>query len=46
MNFSRPRGVILIDDDDDFREALLERLQLEDLEVQAFASAEAALKMI
>lgn len=46
MNFSRPRCVTLVDDDDDFRSALLERLQLEDLEVQAFASAEAALKVL
>lgn len=46
MNFSRPRCVTLVDDDDDFRNALLERLQLEDLEVQAFASAEAALKVL
>ncbi len=46
MNFSRPRSVTLVDDDDDFREALVERLQLEDLEVQAFASAEAALKVL
>ena len=46
MNFSRPRCVTLIDDDADFREALLERLQLEDLDVQAFASAEAALKVL
>ena len=46
MNFSHPRSVTLIDDDDDFREALVERLQLEDLEVQAFASAEAALKVL
>ncbi len=46
MNFSQPRGVTLIDDDDDFRNALLERLQLEDLEVQAFSSAEAALKAL
>lgn len=46
MNFSHPRCVTLIDDDDDFRDALLERLQLEDLDVQAFASAEAALKVL
>lgn len=46
MNFSQPRSVTLVDDDDDFREALVERLQLEELEVQAFASAEAALKAL
>lgn len=46
MKFSRPRSVTLVDDDNDFREALLERLRLEDLEVQAFASAEAALKAL
>ena len=41
MNFSRPRCVTLIDDDDDFRDALLERLQLEDLEVQALSAGRA-----
>ncbi len=46
MNFAQPRSVILVDDDDDFREALLERLRLEDLDVQAFSSAEAALKAV
>ena len=46
MNVSHPRCVTLVDDDDDFREALVERLQLEELEVQAFASAEAALKAL
>ncbi len=46
MAFSRPRAVVLIDDDDDFRAALEERLRLEDYDVQAHASAEAALKRI
>lgn len=46
MNFSHPRAVALVDDDNDFREALAERLSLEDLDVQAFASAEAALRML
>ncbi len=46
MNFCQPRSVILVDDDADFREALLERLRLEDLDVQAFASAEAALNAV
>lgn len=46
MAFSRPRAVALIDDDDDFRVALEERLRLEDYDVQAHASAEAALKRI
>jgi len=46
MQFCRPRAVALIDDDGDFREALHERLALEAYEVQAFGSAEAALKQI
>lgn len=46
MNFSRPIGVTLVDDDDDFRLALAERLTLEGFEVAAFASAEAALKTL
>lgn len=46
MKFCRPRAVALIDDDGDFREALHERLALEAYEVQAFGSAEAALKRI
>jgi two-component system C4-dicarboxylate transport response regulator DctD len=46
MAFSRPRAIALIDDDDDFRAALSERLTLEAYDVFAFASAEAALKRI
>ena len=46
MDFARPLGVALVDDDDDFRLALAERLSLEGFEVAAFASAEAALKTL
>lgn len=46
MEFCRPRAVALIDDDEDFRAALHERLTLEDYEVHAYPSAEAALKRI
>ncbi|MDP3406221.1 MAG: sigma-54 dependent transcriptional regulator [Brevundimonas sp.] len=46
MNFARPCAVTLIDDDEDFRAALVERLRLQDLEVREFASAEAALKVL
>jgi two-component system C4-dicarboxylate transport response regulator DctD len=46
MDFSQPLGVAIIDDDDDFRSALAERLSLADFEVSSFASAESALKMI
>lgn len=44
MTFASPRAVTLVDDDDDFRLALAERLRLDGLEVRDFASAEAALK--
>lgn len=43
MSFARPRAVTLVDDDDDFRAALVERLRLEGLDVRDFASAETAL---
>lgn len=46
MDFARPRAVALIDDDDDFRTALAERLDLEGFEVSAYQSAEAALKAL
>jgi len=46
MDFSHPLGVALVDDDDDFRSALAERLTLEGFEVSAFASAETALKAL
>ncbi|WP_374276137.1 sigma-54-dependent transcriptional regulator [Brevundimonas sp.] len=40
-----PRGeIVLVDDDDDFRAALAERLMLADFRVRAFHSGEAALK--
>jgi len=43
MDFPRLDAVALIEDDDDFRAALVERLELENLTVHAFRSAEAAL---
>ncbi|MNU29593.1 C4-dicarboxylate transport transcriptional regulatory protein DctD [compost metagenome] len=43
MDFPRLDAVALIEDDDDFRAALVERLELENLTVRAFRSAEAAL---
>jgi two-component system, NtrC family, C4-dicarboxylate transport response regulator DctD len=43
LTFARPLGVTLVDDDQDFRAALAERLRLAGLEVRDFASAEAAL---
>ena len=46
MDFARPRAVALIDDDDDFRTAVAERLELEGFEVSSFRSAEAALKAV
>ncbi|MBU1346872.1 MAG: sigma-54 dependent transcriptional regulator [Alphaproteobacteria bacterium] len=46
MNFAEPRAVALVDDDDDFRLALAERLSLAGFEVSAFATAEAALKAL
>lgn len=46
MNFPRLDAVALIEDDDDFRAALVERLELADLTVSAFRSAEAALAEI
>lgn len=44
MQFPALNAVALIEDDTDFREALVERLTLEGLDVRAFASAEAGLK--
>lgn len=44
MQFPALNAVALIEDDADFREALIERLTLEGLDVRAFASAEAGLK--
>ncbi|WEK39626.1 MAG: sigma-54 dependent transcriptional regulator [Candidatus Brevundimonas colombiensis] len=46
MQFARPTAVALIEDDADFRQALVERLVLEGLDVRAFAGGDAALKAI
>lgn len=46
MDFPRLDAVALIEDDDDFRAALVERLELADLTVSAFSSADAALAEI
>ena len=46
MEFAHPASVAVIDDDDDFREALVERLGLEPFQVLSFNSAAAALKVI
>ncbi len=46
MSFARPRSITLIDDDDDFRAALVERLRLDDLAVRDFGAAEPALKAL
>lgn len=46
MDFPRLNTVALIEDDQDFRTALVERLEMEDLSVIPFASAEAALSHI
>ncbi|MDB5422259.1 MAG: Fis family transcriptional regulator, partial [Brevundimonas sp.] len=46
MDFAKPRSVALIDDDDDFRTALVERLDLEGFDVSSYRSAESALKAV
>lgn len=46
MKFNRATAVILVEDDDDFRHTLAERLSLEDFDVQSFPSAEPALRAI
>jgi len=46
MSFQTLTRVALIDDDDAFRDALTERLELDGLAVVPFASAEAALKAV
>lgn len=46
MNFPRLDAVALVEDDDDFRAALVERLELENLTVRAFRSADAILSEI
>lgn len=46
MEFARPTAVALVEDDADFRQALVERLTLEGHEVRAFAAAEPALRAL
>lgn len=46
IGFVKPLSVVLIEDDNDYRQALTERLELEGFEPLAFASGEAALKAI
>ena len=46
MEFARPTAIALIEDDADFRQALVERVTLEGYEVRAFSAAEPALKAI
>ena len=46
MDFARPFAIALVDDDDDFRAALAERLEIEGFDVTAHSSAEAALKAL
>ena len=46
MEFARPTAVALIEDDADFRHALVERLTLEGYDVRAFSGAEPALRAI
>ena len=46
MTFRALNRIVLVEDDDAFREALAERLKLGGLEVSAFASAEAALRAL
>lgn len=46
MSFRTLNRIILVEDDDAFRDALAERLGLAGLEVSACASAEAALKLL
>jgi two-component system C4-dicarboxylate transport response regulator DctD len=46
VTFRTLNRIVLVEDDDAFREALTERLRLGGLEVSAFASAEAALKTL
>ena len=46
MSFKTLNRIVLVEDDDAFREALTERLRLGGLDVSAFASAEAALKAL
>ena len=46
MSFRTLNRIVLVEDDDAFREALTERLRLSGFDVSAFASAEAALKAL
>lgn len=46
MEFTRLTAVALVEDDEDFRNALNERLSLEGFQVQAFRTADLALKAI
>ncbi|CAN5330682.1 sigma-54 dependent transcriptional regulator [soil metagenome] len=46
MDFARPTAIAIVDDDDDFRTALVERLELEGFDVSAFASAEVAIRAL
>ncbi|MEE2849326.1 MAG: sigma-54 dependent transcriptional regulator [Pseudomonadota bacterium] len=46
MEFARPTAVALIEDDADFRHALVERLTLEGYDVRPFPEAEPALRAI
>ena len=46
MSFKTLNRIVLVEDDDAFREALTERLKLGGLDVSAFASAETALKAL
>lgn len=46
MEFTRLTAVALVEDDEDFRNALQERLSLEGFEVQAFRTADLALKAL
>lgn len=46
MEFVRPSRIALVDDDDDFRGALAERLSLEGYDVLSLASADAALRAV
>ena len=46
MNFIRPTRIVVVDDDDDFRVALMERLELADFQVSGFNTAEMALREI
>ena len=46
MQSAASRAVMLIEDDGDFRQALVERMTLEGYEVRAFAAAEPALKAV